>query len=130
MISNDSCLLRFEENRQRYIDFNLCTGTKNVHTDNKILINAADVDSVIIKGNAATLRLTKPETKKYIKMWNKAKLNGLNRLGKGYDYEVIVYTKGGVRRLKVLNSYVTEDGSWSYGFKWNTFFEKMQVRVR
>ena len=126
----DSCLLRFEENRKWCIYINLCNGTKKVLTDNKVLLDAEVIDSVLIKGNTATLQLTAKEIKKYVHMWNGAKANGFKRLGTGYDYEVVLYTKGETRKMRVLNNYVTEDGDWSYSFKWNTFFEKLRNRVR
>ena len=122
---NDSCMLRFEENRQRFVYFNLCDATREVYLDTKMPVLEAAVDSVLVKGHDGTvLRLTRREMRKYIRMWNKAAPNGLNRLGKAYDYEVIIYTGVSVRRFKVLNDYITEDGRWSYRFKWNTFFEE------
>lgn len=127
---NDSCLLRFEENRERYVYFNLCNGTKRVYADSKELLSAETIDSVLIKGSTATLRLSANEIKKYVKMWNKAEANGFKRLGTGYDYEVLVYANGAARHIWLLNNYVTEDGAWSYSFKWNTFFEKMRQKVR
>jgi hypothetical protein len=116
------CMLRFEENRERCIYFNLCNGTKILYADDKVLLDAATIDSVIVRGNAGTLRLTPKEIKKYVKMWNKAKANGFKRLGAGYDYQVVLYTKRDTRKMQVLNNYVTEDGNWSYHFEWNIFF--------
>ena len=86
---NDSCMLRFEENRQRFVYFNLCNATREVYLDTKMPVLEAAVDSVLVKGHDGTvLRLTHREMRKYIKMWDKAAPNGLNRLGKAYDYEV------------------------------------------
>jgi len=122
---SDSCLLRFEENRQRFVDFNICDATGRLYTDSKAPVDVKAVDSVLVSGrNGSALRLTKREILKYTRMWNKAQPNGLYRMGKGYDYELTIYAGGAARQFKVLNDYITEDGSWSYRFKWNTFFEK------
>lgn len=128
--SNDSCKLGFEENRERYLYFNLCAGTAQAYTDTKAPIDVQAFDSMVIKGNNGTiLKPTKHQMRKYARMWNRAKPNGFRRLGTPYDYEFTVYSKGIARNFRMLNNYVTEDGNWSYQFKWKAFFEQMRKKA-
>ena len=84
LFSEDTCVLHFDENRERYVYLNLCNTTKKVLTDTRVQLNIAAVDSMAIRGNNTipARRLSRREMKKYTKTWNTAQANGYGRLEK------------------------------------------------
>lgn len=149
LIDNDSCLLRFREKNDFYVDFNLCQQTNNILRPNKEKLDLKTIDSITIRpydsirlvpsgkpypepyydtlitknfDSTYTKKLNEKEIKRFVKKWNTSKVNGLNRLGKSYGYLLTIYSKGSVRKIKVLNHYLTENENWSYESKEDDFF--------
>jgi hypothetical protein len=151
IVDNDSCKLLFRERNDYYITFNLCNNTKSILSGDKLKLDVNDIDSITIRpynsvrlrprdtyvapfydtiitknfDSTITKRLTDNQIKTFIRKWNTAKVNGYDRLGKGYHYLVTVYSKNSIRRIKTLNAFVTENELWSYETKENTFFDKL-----
>jgi hypothetical protein len=151
IIDKDSCQLLFREKNDYYITFNLCSSTKLILTEDKTKLNIGEIDSISIRpydsvrfrprdtylapfydtivtknfDSAITKKLNENQVKIFVKRWNSAKVNGFDRLGKGYHYLITVYTNNTVRRFRALNFYITENGLWSYKTKEDIFFEKL-----
>jgi hypothetical protein len=66
-------------------------------------------DMIIMKNLDSTItrKLDMDEIKTFCKRWNRAKVNGYDRLGKSYDLLVTVYVENGVRRFRTLNFFIT-----------------------
>lgn len=152
LIDSDSCLLRFREENDYYVDFNLCDFTKKLLRPDKQKIDSKAIDSitirlydsmrlvpsgksypaayydtVVIKNFDPTLtkKLNEKEIKVFINKWNHSKTNGLDRLGGSYHYLLIVYSGSSKREIKTLNNYLTENESWSYETAEDDFFDKL-----
>lgn len=152
LVDNDSCILRFREKNDYYVDFNLCQKTKKTLRPDKEKLNLKSIDSITIRpydsiqlvpsgksypepyydslitknfDSTYTKKLNEKEIKIFVKKWNTSKVNGLNRLRKTYGYLLTIYSKGSVRKIKVLNNYLTENEEWSYESKDNDFFKEL-----
>lgn len=152
LVDNDSCILRFREKNDYYVDFNLCQKTKKILRPDKENLNLKSIDSISIRpydsirlipsgrqypepyydslitknfDSTDTKKLNEKEIKIFVEKWNSSKVNGLNRIGKHYEYLLTIYSKGSVREIKVLNNYLTENEEWSYESKDNYFFKEL-----
>ncbi len=152
LVDNDSCLLRFREKNDFYVDFNLCQHTKNILRPDKEKLDFKTIDSITIRpydsirlvpsrkpypepyydtlitknfDSTYTKKLNEKEIKRFVKKWNTSKVNGFNRLGKSYGYLLTIYSKGSVRKIKVLNHYLIENENWSYESKEDDFFSEL-----
>ncbi|HEY6505960.1 MAG TPA: hypothetical protein VIZ28_18425 [Chitinophagaceae bacterium] len=151
IVENDSCKLLFRERNDYYVTFNLCNNTKTVLSSDKTKLDVSEIDSIIIRPYSAirlrptksyigpafdtiitkgfdstiTKRLSDSQIKKFVTRWNSAKVNGYDRLGKGYHYLLTIYSRNSVRRIKSLNAFVTENELWSYETKDDPFFDKV-----
>lgn len=121
LIDNDSCLLRFREKNDFYVDFNLCQQTKKILQPDKEKLDLNTIDSITIRpydsiqlvpsgrpypepyydtfitknfDSTNTKKLTEKEIKIFVKKWNTSKVNGINRLGKSYGYLLTIYSIG------------------------------------
>jgi hypothetical protein len=150
--TNDSCQLLFRESDDYYIRFNLCNGSRTVLAPARVKLEKDDVDSITIRPYSAlrlrstgkyypepaydavitegfdstvTKKLSPSDLRKFITRFNKAGVNGYDRLGKTYHYLLTIYSGKVVRRVMTLNGYVTEDGLWSFETKDDVFFDKL-----
>jgi hypothetical protein len=148
-INNDSCLLRFREENDYYVVFNLCSLKRTILKPDKIMLEFKAIDSITIRPyNSITLtpsgnkypkpyydtiidkdfdstftkKLNKKEMKLVINKWNRSNTNGFERLGKTYHYLLTIYSNGTERKIKTLNHYLIENKYWSYKTKENNFF--------
>lgn len=151
-IGSDSCMIRFREKNDFYVDFNLCKHTKKVLTPDKVEFSLNSIDSITIRpydslrlipsgksypdpfydtvvtknfDPAQSKQLTTKEIQIFIKKWNRSKTNGFDHLGKTYDYLITVYSKGSVRKIKTLGNYLTENEHWSYETREDHFFDEL-----
>jgi hypothetical protein len=148
-MNNDSCKLLFRERNDYYILFDLCNSEKSIVTAERTKLKLSSIDSITIRpydsvriksretyiapfydtiitknfDSTITKRLTDSQIKTLVKRWNSSKVNGFDRLGKGYDYLITVHKNGSVRRLRTLNFFITENGLWSYRTREDTFFD-------
>jgi hypothetical protein len=151
IIDNDSCKLLFRERNDYYVTFNLCNSTKSILTADKTKLETSDIDSITIRpydsvrlrprdtyvapfydtiitknfDSTITKRLIESQVETFVRKWNSAKVNGFDRLGKGYHYLVTVYAKDYMRKFRTLNFFITENGLWSYEMKEDNFFDKI-----
>lgn len=151
LLDKDSCLLRFREKNDYYIDFNLCVKTKRVHQPDKKQIKLSTIDSIKIRPyNSIRLvprksetapfydslvvedfdstfmkRLNRNQIEALVNKWNKSEPHGLKNIGTNYHYLLTIYSKGYSRRIKTLNRYMTENGNWSYEAKSDSFFDSL-----
>lgn len=152
LIDNDSCLLRFCEENDYYVDFNLCERTKKILRPDKEKLDLKTIDSITIRPYDSiqlvpsgkpypapyydtiitknfdltyTKKLNEKEIKIFVKKWNNSKANGFNRLGKTYHFLLTVYSGRSIRKIKTLNYYLTENENWSYESKGNDFFNEI-----
>lgn len=133
---HDSCHILCEIKPDKYINFNLCDQSKLVLNDDKIALNFESIDSITIRqydsivyypaghitkmlpfDSNSTNRLNESEMKTFIKYWNSSTTIGYKKIGKSFEWLVIVYCKGAPRRFKIIESDITENGSWSYYVK-------------
>jgi hypothetical protein len=154
LLEGDSCSLLFRERNSYYVTFNLCNKTKSVLSSDKAELDESSIDSITIRpydsiklkgrntyeapfydtiitknfDTTITKKLTEKQIRKFVERWNTAKVNGYYRLGKAYDYLVIVYTKNGTRRFRTLNPFITENGAWSYETKSSSFFDELWMQ--
>lgn len=156
-INNDSCLLRYREENDYYVDFNLCDLTKKILRPDKDKFDLISIDSVLIRpydslrlvpsgkkhpepyydtiitrnfDTTFTKKLNKQEIKTFVKRWNKSHPHGYNRVGKNYDFLLIIYSEGSVRKIKILNHYLTENENWSFESKEDDFFNELWNKKR
>jgi hypothetical protein len=149
LFDNDSCLLRFREKNHYYVDFNLCQQNKKILRPDKKKLGLNTIDSITIRpydsirlvplgkpfpepyfdtlitknfDPTLTKKLNQKEIKVFVKKWNNSKANGLDRLSKSYEYQMTIYSKDSVRKIKILNNYLTENENWSYESKEDDFY--------
>lgn len=132
----DTCHVLCDIRKDFYVNFDLCNGTNTIFFDDKIQLDYNAIDSITMRaydsivyypaGHVAiklpfdsniTNRLNESEMKTFIQYWNTATTIGYKKIGKSFEWLVIVYYKGSSRRFKVIDSDITENGSWSYNVK-------------
>jgi len=151
LVDSSNCKLLFRERNDHYVTFDLCSKTKIILSAKKNELELTEIDSITIRpynsirikpragytapffdtvitknfDSTITKKLTAAQAREFIKRWNNSKVNGFQRLGKGYDYLIAVYTKGTARHFITLNYFITENELWSFKTKEDKFFDKL-----
>ncbi|MGV3611474.1 MAG: hypothetical protein ACO1N0_11020 [Fluviicola sp.] len=158
LLNKDSCLLRFREKNDYYVDFNLCSKTKTILRPDKQKLDWKAIDSITIRPTDSiqliptgkphpgpyfdtirnknfdptyALKLNDKELKAFVKKWNNSKADGINeRNKKSYQFQLTIYTGKSIRVINTSNYFLIDESVWSYESEEDDFFNKLWNRKK